>query len=211
MDTLDPASFDIILTDPPYGIGADSFGDAAGKLATIDHQYDDSEHAFRELMVECEFRFDRLAKEAAHLYLCCDIDQFLWLKGLFSQSWNVFRTPLINIKSGGGRVPLPEHGPRRCYETILYAYRGDRRVNAIYPDVIYTQGDDNLGHGAQKPVALFGDLLKRSARAGDTVLDPFAGTGTIFSAAHSLRCLATGIEREANYYGIAAKRLGELT
>lgn len=210
MDTLSPASFDVILTDPPYGMGADNFGDAGGKLSTITHDYVDSEMSFRELMMECEIKFDKLAKPAAHLYLCCDIDQFLWLKGLFSQSWNVFRTPLINFKRGGGRVPLPEHGPRRSYETILYAYRGDRRVTAIYPDVVITEGDDNLGHGAQKPVALFTDLLKRSVRAGDAVLDPFAGTGTIFSAAHALRCRATAIEREENYYGIAAKRLGEL-
>lgn len=207
MATLPPASFDVILTDPPYGMGADGFGDAAGKLTTITHEYSDSEESFQELMIASAIWFDRLAKPAAHLYLCCDIDQFGWLKELFGQKWNVFRTPLLNIKAGGGRLPLPEHGPRRCYEIILYAYRGDKRVTAVYPDTVFTEGDDNLGHGAQKPVSLFTDLLKRSVRAGDKVLDPFAGTGTIFGAAHALRCLATGIEREANYYGIAAKRI----
>jgi DNA modification methylase len=59
-------------------------------------------------------------------------------------------------------------------------------------------------------VSLYEDLLKRSARPGDSVLDPFAGSGTIFPAAHSLKIKATGIELDPSAYGIAVKRLGEL-
>jgi DNA modification methylase len=64
-----------------------------------------------------------------------------------------------------------------------------------------------LGHGAQKPVSLYSDLLKRSTRPGDRVLDPFCGTGTIFPAAHPLKVAATGIELEPAYYGIGVKRI----
>jgi len=67
--------------------------------------------------------------------------------------------------------------------------------------------DKNLGHAAQKPVALFRDLLSRSARPGDTVLDPFCGTGSILEAAHDLKVKATGIENDPTSYGIAARRL----
>ena len=36
-------TFDVILTDPPYGMGADSFGDGGnGRLANNEHHYDDS-------------------------------------------------------------------------------------------------------------------------------------------------------------------------
>ena len=208
MHEMTPASFDIICTDPPYGMGADDFGDAAGKMTGITHAYEDSLDSFKALMQCAAVCLDRVAKPAAHLYLCCDIDQFPFLKVLFSEigGWNVFRTPLINVKEGG-RVPLPEHGPRRQYETILYAYRGGKQCTAIYPDVITTKGDENLGHGAQKPVELYVNLLKRSARPGDHVLDPFAGTGTIFPAAHALMLFATGIEMEAAYYGIGVKRI----
>lgn len=107
-------------------------------------------------------------------------------------------------------MPLPEHGPRRSYELVLYAYRGSKRVTAIYPDVIESKGDENLGHGAQKPVNLYTSLLVRSVRAGDKVLDPFAGTGTIFPAAHQLKCSALGIEKDPSYYGIAVQRIEEL-
>lgn len=71
-------------------------------------------------------------------------------------------------------------------------------------------GDDNLGHGAQKPVALFQNLLQRSVRPGDEVLDVCAGTGVIFPAAHTYKVKAVGLEKEAEYYGIALKRLEDL-
>ena len=208
---IPPSQFDCILTDPPYGMGADAFGDGAGRLTGITHEYSDDSASFQELMQSLVPLLGRVAKPAAHLYLCCDIDHFHYLKELFNAAgWHAFRTPLINVKSGSGRVPLPEHGPRRTYETILYAFRGDKRTRAIYPDVITTAGDDNLGHGAQKPIALYTDLLKRSCTFGDSVLDPFAGTGTIFPAAHELKVKATGIEVNPSYHGICVKRLEDL-
>lgn len=211
MTTLPDGTFDVILTDPPYGMNASEFGDAAGKLLAIDHKYRDDKTHFYSLMEECAHDFTRLAKAAAHLYVCCDLDQFHWLRDTFSSlGWNVFRTPLINCKSGSGRVPLPEHGPRRQYEFVLYAHRGGRKVTGIYSDVINTTGDTNLGHGAQKPVELYKELLKRSVKAGDRVLDPFAGTGTIFPAAHAFLCGAVGIEQESAYFGIAAQRIEKL-
>jgi DNA modification methylase len=156
---------------------------------------------------------NRVAKEAAHLYCFCDIDKFHWLKDLFFlEGWNVFRTPLVWFRRNTGRVPLPEHGPRRQYELILYAHRGDRRVTAIYPDVIDEASvEDNLGHAAQKPIGVYSNLLRRSARPGDKVLDPFCGTGTVYPAAHSMRVAATGIEIDPAAYGIAVKRIEGLT
>jgi DNA modification methylase len=124
-----------------------------------------------------------------------------------SFGWYVHRTPLINYKLDGSRVPLPENGPQRKWELILYAIKGWRKVTRIYSDVIETRGDENLAHGAQKPVALFENLLKRSIRPGDTVLDPFGGTGTLFPAAHNLLVCATVIELDPVYAGTAAARL----
>ena len=80
-------------------------------------------------------------------------------------------------------------------------------VNKIAPDLVSFNPDSNLGHNAQKPVALFEDLLRRSVSPGDLVLDPFAGSGTIFPAAHNLKCKATGIELDSASYGICLKRL----
>jgi DNA modification methylase len=212
--------FDVILTDPPYGIGADEFGDGGGKLAGIEHHYQDSYENWVRLMASsddrvsikgwCQLAYEA-AKPQAHAYVFCDFDRFHELKAFMQRAgWYVFRTPLVVYKLNSGRVPLPDRGPRRQYELVLYAIKGDKPVNHIRPDVIPCQGDDNSGHGAQKPVALFMDLLQRSVKPGDEVLDCFAGSGPIFPAAHSLMVKATGIEKHPDYQGMCIKRLNDL-
>ena len=212
MAGMAPASFDVILTDPPYGVNAQDFGDAGGRLVSQTHEYDDvGGEAWETLMLEFARQSFRVAKAQAHAYVCCDIDKFHFLSNLMeSFGWYVHRTPLINYKLDGSRVPLPENGPQRKWEMVLYAIKGWRKVTRIYSDVIETRGDSNLSHGAQKPVELYVNLLKRTIRPGDAVLDPFCGTGTVYPAAHSLLCRAVGIELDPVYAGIAAARLQAL-
>jgi ParB/RepB/Spo0J family partition protein len=212
MRTTDPEQFDVILTDPPYGMGADTFGDGGGgRLANNEHHYKDDYAGWKVLMQEwCPLSF-RVAKPQAHAYVFCDIDNFHELKKLMQAAgWYVFRTPMICTKPNSGRVPLPDEGPRRQWECILYAIKGHKKTTAIYPDVITTTADSGLQHGAQKPVALYEDLLRRSVRPGDTVLDSFAGSGTIFPAAHSSKVKATGLEMNPEYYGICVQRIEDL-
>lgn len=211
MATCEPAQFDVILTDPPYGMNANKFGDGAGKFLTIEHHYNDSPEAWFSLMEAwCPLSF-RVAKLQAHAYVFCDFDKFHTLKQLMQLAgWYVFRTPLINIKAGSGRVPLPDRGPRRQYELCLYAIKGNKPVTHIYPDIIQTAADASIGHGAMKPVALYQNLLQRSVLPGDRVLDCFAGTGPVFPAAHTMKCEAVGIEQSPEYYGMCLKRLEAL-
>lgn len=202
--------FDVLLTDPPYGMGADEFGDSGGSVMLGVHKYDDDPTIITRLVVPALTRASDLCKEQAHAYVFCDIENFIFLRSVFNTlGWKAFRTPLIWAKNNG-RVPLPSHGPRRQYELILYAYRGERPVMAIQPDVIEAPTDENLGLGAQKPIELFTNLLRRSVRAGDLVFDPFAGTGTTLLAAHALKCRATCIEIGGPAFGIASQRLAGL-
>lgn len=199
--------FDVILTDPPYGMKADEFGDSGG-LAAGAHGYEDSPEVVANLVFVLPHRLYRVAKPAAHLYLFCDVDWFhAWRDGVEQAGWKPFRTPLIWHKPTGMRAPWPENGPQRKYECILYAVKGDKKVTKMMGDVLSHMSDENLGHSAQKPVALYVDLLARSVSPGSTVLDPFAGSGTIFPAAHTLQCTATGVEKDPVSYGMAAKRL----
>jgi DNA modification methylase len=209
MRTCEPAQFDVICTDPPYGMNANTFGDGSGgRMSNNEHHYDDSPESWRLLMAQwCPLSF-RVAKPLAHAYVCCDIARFPELTTMMQEAgWYVFRTPFISVKPNSGRVPLPDEGPRRQYETILYAIKGHKHTTAIYPDVITTFADSGFNHGAQKSVALFENLLRRSVRPGDTVLDSFSGTGTIFPAANNLQCKAVGLEMAAEYYAMGLSRL----
>ena len=203
--------FDVILTDPPYGMGAQDFGDAGGKLVTQTHEYDDSYASWQLLMsIFCPTSYV-LAKPSAHLYVFCDIERFVELRdGLKAAGWRMFRTPLVIYKKDGNRLPWPEHGPQRKYELCAFGIKGDRRVNSVRPDVVECVGDENLGHGAQKPVALYSELLRRSIRPGDAVADFFGGTGPLLPAAHELKCKATVIEKDPSAYAIALQRLQKL-
>lgn len=205
------SSFDCILTDPPYGMGADSFGDGGGKLSNSEHHYEDSYEAWHTLISQLCSELFRTAKPQSHAYIFCDIERFAELKeAMVRAGWYVFRTPLTVYKLGSGRVPLPENGPRRQSEWCLYAIKGWKPVNHIASDVIPCKLEENIGHGANKPIELYTDLLRRSCRPGDSVLDCFCGTGTIFPAAHSLKLRATGIELNPEYYGISVSRLKSL-
>lgn len=203
-------SFDVILTDPPYGIGADEFGDSGGKAAGA-HFYEDDYAYWKEIIEVFASESFRLAKEKAHLYAFCDITRFEELKAILCRAgWNCFRTPIIWHKPNGSRTPWVDSGPQRKYELILYANKGKKPVTRIFPDLVSYPTDENLGHPAQKPVALYEDLLRRSVSAGDSVADFFCGSGPIFPAATRVKCLATGIEANPAAYGICLKRLDSL-
>ena len=62
-------------------------------------------------------------------------------------------------------------------------------------------------HPTQKPLALMKWCIDLSG--GDTILDPFMGSGTTLRAAKDLGRKAIGIELEERYCEIAATRLGQ--
>jgi len=202
--------FDIICTDPPYGIYADEFGDSGGHTAGA-HQYKDNYEYWLSVITTLAKEGFRITKPQAHLYCFCDITRFEELKQILAAAgWSPFRTPLVWHKPNGNRVPWVDQGPQRKYELILYANKGKKLVTRIYPDLVTYPADENLGHNAQKPVALYTDLLRRSVGPGDSVLDPFAGSGPLLPAANELKCKATALEDNPAAYALCAKRLDAL-
>jgi len=212
LPTLAAESFDVILTDPPYGIDAQAFGDSGGiGGAAGGHFYDDSPEAWRALMRGFLPESFRVAKAAAHLYIFADIEHFLELRALAAEvGWKVFRTPLIWVNPSAMRAPWPDSGPQRKHQMVLYAKKGDRLCTTLCPDVFTFPAESNPGHPAAKPTAVYSELLRRSVQPGNNVLDPFCGSGPVFAAAHVAKCAATGIELDEAACGMSAKRLGEL-
>lgn len=66
---------------------------------------------------------------------------------------------------------------------------------------------ENTEHPTQKPEKLIAKLILASTNTGDTVLDPFLGSGTTAVVAHKLGRRFIGIERESRYCALALKRL----
>lgn len=65
------------------------------------------------------------------------------------------------------------------------------------------------GHPAPYPIELAERLVKLFSFAGDTVLDPFMGTGSTAIAAIGTGRNSVGVEIEPTYLKIAQARLGK--
>lgn len=202
--------FDLILSDPPYGMGADSFGDAGPA-----HSYSDSTGRALEISFGIISEGFRITRSAAHLYLFCDIEHFFALRECAKAvGWYAWRTPITWVKDGGrGHNPIPEIGFRRQTEWLFYAIKGNRPANFLCADVLSATTVAGLSkepspeHAAAKPVALFEYLIRRSCLPGDQVLDPCAGSGTIFEAASRCAVRATGLEIDPGFVDLARGRV----
>lgn len=72
-------------------------------------------------------------------------------------------------------------------------------------------GKGEKAHPTQKPEALLYRVIMSSTNPGDTVLDPFFGTGTTGAVAKKLGRNYIGLEREPDYIDAAEKRLKSIT
>lgn len=73
----------------------------------------------------------------------------------------------------------------------------------------HTPQPDAAGHPTPKPLRLYSKLVAAFSKPGDTILDPFMGSGTTLVAAKSLGRKAIGIEIEERYCEIAAQRCSQ--
>lgn len=204
---LAPGSYDVIITDPPYGVGADEFGTQSDAR----HEYADTKDYALEMYTLVARYGKALTKPDAHLYAFLDIRYFAEIRAIFlAEGWEVWTRPLIWFKGDGvGMLPNPTGGPRNTYEAILYATKGNLTVNHVASDVITTRGFSKPKFGAEKPWELYYDLLARSVRPGFAVLDMFAGAGPVIPAASKLHCKATAIELNPDKYNYMLTRLKE--
>ena len=76
-----------------------------------------------------------------------------------------------------------------------------------YPSQLIKFGNDSGTHPTQKPVALMEYLIRTYTNLGDTVLDPFLGSGTTGVACVNTSRKFIGIEMDADYFTIAQARI----
>jgi len=66
-----------------------------------------------------------------------------------------------------------------------------------------------IGHPAPFPIELPKRCIKLFSYVGDTVLDPFLGSGTTSIAAHKLKRKAIGVEIDEKYFKLAIERISK--
>ena len=225
MKSIPDNSIDFIFTDPPYGINNNNNGslihrreEALGRTKTVQDArpiMNDGKEEATELFITSLYEYKRILKDRSVCCICSgggggtksvvfvdwvrmivDVLTFhqiiIWDKGKIGMGWRY----------------------RRSYETALVAHKGNRmnwydtshKVENIIrhiPKIIPSKDQ----HPTQKPVALARHFIELHTKPGDTVLDPFVGSGTTGVACMQTGRNFIGIELDPNYYKMAEKRI----
>ena len=189
---------DLVLTDPPYGVeGGRGVGNRArGKALYAPEQWEDTPEYIAEVCVPTiEWAIqavDRtvLTPGIRHLHLyppAADIGCFWTPAAVGTGSWGL-----------------------TTFHPILYYGRDPRAGIGAWPSGRQvTERPGVNGHPCPKPLKAWSWLLAKASTEGETILDPFMGSGTTLRAAKDLGRLAIGIEIEEEYCEIAAKRMAQ--
>lgn len=106
-------------------------------------------------------------------------------------------------------APYKENGrPKDWTESRDGNFR-DTHPSNIWTDITvpFWSMPENTDHPTQKPEKLLAKIILASTNEGDSVLDPFAGSGTTVVVARKLGRHFTAIESDEEYCLLAAKRL----
>lgn len=113
---------------------------------------------------------------------------------------NDWETIVMLRKPGGYRSPTPEMEEASRISNDDYF----RWFVPIWSDIT---GASTRDHPAPYPVALAYRLIRMFSFVGDTILDPFAGTGTTTKAAWLAGRDSIGVEVEPSYFELMHKKL----
>jgi len=201
---LRAASVDLVLTDPPYVIGAVS----AGNLATKAGGWADvmnSSRWFRDWYVMCQ----RVLKPTGAMWTFCNWRSLpVVMKAGADAGWGI-TSVLVWDKDWIG--PGGSVGLRPSYELVALLAMPEFAIpDRGLPDVWKQQWSSIKpnGHPAEKPVPLLSRLLVASGMGSETVvLDPFMGSGSTLRAAKDLGISAIGIEQSEEWCNVAVRRL----
>ena len=200
MKLLPDGSIDLIATDPPYCVGASSNG--------VKSSFTDF-NMLRPFWEQCIGEWRRVLKDGGHVYCCTDWRTYPFLYPLFVKYLcvrNLIVWDYAWLKAG--------YWYRASHELIIFATNGNgKRAFSPSETDVWRIPPVNFTktrlHNAQKPVELMARMITNSSREGDTVLDPFAGSGTTAVACVKLGRKFIGYELDEQFFEIARKRIDE--
>ena len=225
-DCLDPVtglaslgdkSVDHVICDPPYETEAHTLqrrtmrGSNRGveRVAAIDPL--DFDPITEEIRIAAAREFGRIARR--WILVFCQAEAVAAWRDSLRAGLAIYKRACIWVKPDG-MPQLTGDRPGMGYESIVAAHApGKSAWNGGGRVGVYTYGkqpDGRLQQGAHptmKPVGLMEKLARDFTDPGETILDPFAGSGTTGVAAIRLGRHFIGYEKDPKYHAIAMKRL----
>ena len=193
LSSFEPSSIDLVVTDPPYLV---NYRDREGRTLANDDNPEAVLSVFDEV-----YRVMRPDSYCISFY-----------------GWNAVAAFSCKWQSLGFRVVghIVWHKPYAS-KTVFAQYRHESAfilakgrpalpANPI-SDVQEWTYTGNKAHPTEKAVSVIAPLIKSFSKPGDTVLDPFSGSGSTAVAAALNSRRAIGIELEKRYCFHALKRL----
>ena len=208
---LGDTTVDMVFTDPPYNVNyANSAKDKMrGKdRAILNDNLGDGFY---------DFLLAALTPTVAHcrggIYVAMSSSELDALQAAFRAAGGKWSTFIIWAKN---TFTLGRADYQRQYEPILYGWPegaqrhwcGDRDQGDVW-NIKKPQKNDL--HPTMKPVELVERAIRNSSRPGNTVLDPFGGSGTTLIAAEKSGRLARLIELDPKYVDVIVRRWQDWT
>lgn len=176
---VSPATVDLVLTDPPYGIDLDT--DYAGRKMVSGRTY-------------AKVANDAVPFDPAPLLAYGRA--VIWGANNFSAS----------VPPGGWMV-WRKTNPHPFSSECELAWTNLTRSVTSYASSIRPDGYSL--HPTQKPVGLMRWIIAKWTKPGDLVLDPYMGSGPVAQACHELGRRYVGIELVEDYVRAAVGRLSQ--
>lgn len=194
LPTLEADSVDAVITDPPYD-------EKTHKGAVLKQMIDFTPLKSVQLFVDEYLRLSR-----GWCLVFCSLEMLGDYKRASGLAW---------IRAGiWDRVcNMPQMSgdrPAQGGEGIAIMHRiGRKHWNGGGKAAIWRHSVERgkKQHPTQKPRALMSELIEQFTSPGDTVLDPFMGSGTTGVACQHLDRNFIGIEIDADYFAIAKERI----
>jgi len=185
LPTLGPV--DLVLTDPPYGVGKEYAGSFIDSLEGVKALYS----AFIPACVA-------ISKVVLTTIGCYELELFLYRE--LPPRWRICWRK--GITSRPSAIGFTDWEPVFVYGSDVHRHSHD--LFTVQPELL-----GSFGHPCPKPVAFSSWLASRFCDEGGLILDPFMGSGTTLVAAKQLGRRAIGVEIEERYCEIAVKRLAQ--
>ncbi len=212
--SLHDKSINLILTDPPYGVNY-----VEGKKDLINHTNNHKNIQNDHFQTEEEYRiFTRQWLENVCPYLSLKNTVYIFntdkmlcaLREGMKEAGCYFSQLLIWIKNQAvmGRMDyLSQH------ELIAYGWYGRHKFfkSKDKSVLIYPKPQKSKLHPTMKPIGLLRRLILNSTKIGDSIYDPFGGSGSTLMAAEQTKRKCLMIELDPDYCQVIMDRFYKLT